>query len=78
MQEHRTVCLQRLQQLLPPNHEKTTEYIFGKSAKAIAPLPMASFNVPHMGISEDNGLQNFCTGAKIPIVKDFYALFPNL
>ena len=78
MQEHRAACLQHLQQLLPPNHEKTAEYIFGKSVKAVAPLPMASFNVPHMGISQDNGLQKLCTGAKIPIVKDFYALFPNL
>ena len=78
MQEHRSACLQHLQQLLPPNHEKTAPYIFGKSAKALAPLPMASFNIPHMGVSQDNGLQSLCRGANIPIVKNFYALFPNL
>lgn len=39
---------------------------------------MTSFNVPHMAISADNGLQSLCRGANIPIVKDFYATFPNL
>ncbi len=78
MQEHRAACIQHLQQLLPPSHEKTAQCIFGKSAKALAPLPMTSFNVPHMAISADNGLQSLCRGANIPIVKDFYATFPNL
>ena len=78
MQEHRLACLQHLQQMLPPEQERIARSIFGKCAKPLAPLPMTSFNVPHMAISRDNGLESLCRGAKLPSEKDFYKIFPNL
>ena len=78
MQQHRAECLERLQTLLPENHQKSAASTFGSCAKALAPLPMMTFNVAHMAISQDNGLQSLCRGANIPIIKDFYTIFPNL
>jgi hypothetical protein len=78
MQVHRLACLQHLQQMLPPEQVKTARSIFGKCAKPLAPLPMSSFNVPHMAISRDNGLHSLCSGANLPVEKDFYKIFPNL
>lgn len=78
MQQHRVECLERLQTVLPETHPKSAASTFKSCAKALAPLPMMSFNVPHIGVSQDNGLQSLCRGANIPIVKDFYTIFPNL
>lgn len=78
LQEHRIVCIQRLQSLLPAQEGLSAEYVFGKAAKALAPLPVFSFNVLHMGISQDNGLSSLCKLAQIDVVKDFYSLFPGI
>ena len=76
MQRHRAECISRLQELLPEN--KDAIYIMGVNAKALAPLPMMAFNVPHMAISQVMGLSSLCRGAKLQIEKDFYKIFPNI
>lgn len=78
MQEHRLTCLQSLEGRIPSSDGRTAKSILGKYAKALALLPVVAFNVPHIAISRDNGLQSLYTGAQLPAVKCYYRTFPNL
>ena len=78
MQEHRLACLQSLEARIPSGDVRTARSIFGKYAKALALLPMAAFSMPHMAISQDNGLTSLYRGAQLPVVNCYYATFPNL
>ena len=78
LQEHRLDCLRRLEQILPAEEGRTARSVLGPAAKPLALLPMVSFRTPQMAISQDNGLESLFRGAKLPAVKDFYEVFPNL
>ena len=77
LQEHRTICIKRLQSIIPSTENRSAACIFGKTAKALGVLPVFSFNVLHVGITRDNGLQSLCKLAEREVIKDFHQVFPG-
>ncbi len=76
LQEHRAACLQTLQQSLDPAQVKTAREILGSAAKPVGLLPVYSFHMKHIAVS-NTGLKSLLAAIKIK-EGDFFSHFPGL
>jgi len=86
LQRHRIYCLKHVANIIPPDQDPV--HILGKSAKAVALLPVHSFQVKHLGLSP-SGLDQLLAsggmrdreavegGGKVPL-PSFFKSFPGL
>lgn len=57
LQMHQASCLQHLAEIIPP--EQDPGKLLGKAAKPVTTLPVHSFRVKHLGLSQDDNRRFF-------------------